>query len=258
MPIAPATRAADAGTGFVAGVLNGLIGIGGGIVIVPALIARGATPQQAVASSLAAVVVLSSIAFALHASLTGFALGGAAFAAVVAAGIAGALAGARILARLSVRRMLLLFAVLVFCVSLRLTLQGLGVADLEPLWPGEPGLAAYAGVGLASGLLSGIFGVGGGALVVLGLAVLFGMPVHAGLPVALAVNVSNALAGVAAHALAGRVQRGAVLALVPAAVLGIGAGTALALWLPAQALRVVFGGFFCWMGVRIARQALKR
>ena len=84
------------------------------------------------------------------------------------------------------------------------------------------------------------------------------MPVHAGLPVALAVNVSNALAGVAAHALAGRVQRTAVLALVPAAVLGIGAGTALALWLPAQALRVVFGGFFCWMGVRIARQALRR
>jgi len=43
-------------TGFAAGVLNALIGIGGGIVIVPALIARGAAAQVAVGTSLAAVV----------------------------------------------------------------------------------------------------------------------------------------------------------------------------------------------------------
>ena len=49
-----------------------------------------------------------------------------------------------------------------------------------------------------------------------------------------------------------------VLALVLAAVVGIALGTGLALWLPPDGLRVVFGGFFCVMGVRIARQALAR
>jgi len=244
--------------GFVAGVLNGLIGIGGGIVIVPAMIRRGATPQQAVGTSLTAMVVFSSVAFAVHAWFSGFALGGPGFAVVVAAGIAGAVAGGWILARIAVRRMLLLFALLVFAVALRLVLQGLGVASPQPIWPGDPTVAGYAAVGLASGLLSGILGVGGGALVMLGLTVLFGLPVHQGLPIALAVNVTNAVAGAVRHGAAGRVRRADVVALIPAALIGIAAGAALALWLPADGLRVLFGAFFCFMSVRIARQALRR
>jgi uncharacterized membrane protein YfcA len=258
MPYAGSTRAQSARTGFLAGILNGLIGIGGGIVIVPALLARGATPQQAVGTSLAAVVVLSTIAFVPHAFITGVTLGGIGFAAVVVSGIAGALAGAWILARLTPRRMLLLFAVLVFALSARLVLQGIGIASLQPMWPGEPTLSGYLCVGLASGVLSGVFGVGGGALVVLGLAVLFGMSVHDGLPIALAVNVTNAIAGAARHGLAGRIRRSDVLAMIPAAIGGIAIGAAVALWLPPDALRVVFGGFFCFMGVRMARQGLRR
>jgi uncharacterized membrane protein YfcA len=50
----------------------------------------------------------------------------------------------------------------------------------------------------------------------------------------------------------------AATAMIPAAIVGIGAGAALALWLPPDALRVVFGGFFCYMGTRMARQALRR
>ena len=226
-------------------------------MIVPALIARGATPQQAVGTSLATVVVLSGVAFVLHASFTGLAIGTAGFAAVVASGIAGAMAGAWILAHLTVRRMLLLFALMVLALSLRLVLQGIGIGGMDPVWPGEPSMAAFLGVGLASGLLSGMFGVGGGALVVLGLTVLFGMSVHDGLPIALAVNVTNAVAGAARHALAGRVRRADVLGLVPAAIAGIGAGAAVALWLPPDALRVVFGAFFCYMGTRMAHRALK-
>jgi len=245
-------------TGFIAGILNGLIGIGGGIVIVPAMIRRGATPQQAVGTSLAAVVVLSSVAFFVHLHFSGMLLGGSGLAVVVAAGIVGSIAGGWILARLSAKRMLALFAILIFAVSLRLVLQGLGIASPEPVWPGDPSLAGYMGVGFASGVLSGVLGVGGGALVMLGLTVLFGMPVHAGLPVALAVNVTNAIAGALRHCTAGRVKRADVTALVPAALVGIGAGSAMALWLPPDGLRLVFGAFFCFMGVRIARQALHR
>jgi uncharacterized membrane protein YfcA len=245
-------------TGFIAGVLNGLIGIGGGIVIVPAMIRRGATPQQAVGTSLATVVVLSGAAFLVHVHFTGMVLGGTGLAAVVGAGILGSVAGGWILARLSAKRMLVLFAVLIFSVSLRLVLQGLGIASPQPVWPGDPSLLGYMSVGFASGILSGVLGVGGGALVMLGLTVLFGMPVHAGLPVALAVNVTNAIAGALRHAMAGRVRRTDVTSMVPAALVGIGVGTTMALWLPPDGLRLVFGAFFCFMGIRIARQALRR
>jgi uncharacterized membrane protein YfcA len=46
--------------------------------------------------------------------------------------------------------------------------------------------------------------------------------------------------------------------MLPAAIIGIAVGTAIALWLPAEGLRVVFGAFFLFMSVRIGRQALRR
>lgn len=59
------------GVGGVAGFLGGLLGVGGGNVIVPALVAYGIEPKKASASS-AFVVIFSSLAgFLGHASLAG-------------------------------------------------------------------------------------------------------------------------------------------------------------------------------------------
>ena len=114
------------------------------------------------------------------------------------------------------------------------------------------------GLGGLVGVLSGMFGVGGGGLVVLGLAVLFGMPVREGIPLALLVNVTNAMAGCIRHSRAGRVLWGEVRRMVPAALLGIALGTALAIWLSPDALRIVFGAFFLFMSVHVARQGMTR
>lgn len=239
--------------------LNGLVGIGGGIVIVPGLVIHArATPEVAVGTSLAAVVALSSVAFLLHASFTGVALGVGGLALVIASGIVGAQLGGAILARLTTRWMLLLFAAFVLVLSLRLLAQGLDLALPAREWTGAPPIWSYAAIGLASGVLSGLFGVGGGALVLLGFAVFFGMPIHEGLPVALGVNVTNALAGCVRHGRAGRVLWHEVVRMVPAAVVGIALGGTIALWLPPDGLRLVFGAFFLFMALRISRQGLRR
>jgi len=245
--------------GFAAGLLNGLIAIGGGIVIVPGLLVhRRASPEVAVGTSLTAVVVLSSIAFVLHASFTGLGLDPWGLSVVIASGILGAQVGAWILARVTVRWLLLLFSVLVLIMSVRLLAQGLGVGVTSIAWSGAPPLWSYPAIGMASGVLSGLFGVGGGALVLLGFAVLFGMPIQQGMPVALAVNVTNALAGCVRHGFAGRVLWHEVARMVPAAIFGIAAGTAIAMWLPPGGLRGVFGAFFLFMSFKIGRQALRR
>ncbi len=254
----PSLSASSLRTGLTAGVLNGLIGIGGGIVIVPAMVLRGASPQQAVGTSLATVCVLSSIAFLAHASVSGMPIGHVAFAVLVITGVLGSLAGGWVLSRLDARRLLMLFAVLVFALAVRLTLQGLGVGGLSPIWPGAAHLAGYAAVGLTAGALSGLFGVGGGALVVLALAVLFGVSVHGALPIALAINVTNSVFGALRHARAGRVKRADIVHLIPAAIVGIALGTMTALWLAPDTLRIVFGVFFCVMAVRIAVGARRR
>lgn len=43
--------------GIVAGVLSGLFGIGGGIIIVPAMVVLGLTQKQAIATSLTALIL---------------------------------------------------------------------------------------------------------------------------------------------------------------------------------------------------------
>lgn len=249
--------------GFFAGTLNGLIAIGGGIVITPGLVVYGrASPEIAVGTSLASVVVLSAVAFLMHASFGGLGLGTEGIITVVAAGMVGAHVGGWILARLTASWMLFLFSAFMLFMSIRLLIQALGV-DLgfgvgADEWQGAPPWWSYPVIGFVSGILSGVFGVGGGALVLLMFAVMFGMPVREGIPLALLVNVTNALTGCIRHSRAGRVLWREVRRMVPAALVGIALGTAIAISLPADTLRLVFGGFFLFMSGHVARQAMGR
>jgi len=248
------SRPRAAGLGLLAGVLNGLIALGGGVLITPLLVVAGVSPQIAVGTSLAAVTMLSCIGFAAHFLLGGIALGLVPIVAAVLGGAVGSMIGSKILARLTPHWMLMLFAIVQILVAVRLIDQGMGTALLGTVIPGGAPLWAYAAFGVFAGILSGIFGVGGGALVLLGLAAFYGVPVVEGLAIALALNVTNALAGVVHHARHGRVLWQELKILMPTAVIGIGAGAVLAHELPVDAMRVVFGGFFMFMGIMLARK----
>tara|TARA_A100001037_G_C15053377_1_gene591216 strand:+ start:89 stop:937 length:849 start_codon:yes stop_codon:yes gene_type:complete len=243
-----------AGLGLLAGAMNGLIALGGGILITPALIVAGVCPQVAVGTSLAAVTVLSCIGLTAHLLIGGISLGLVPIIAAVVGGATGTVLGSKILARLTPHWMLILFAVIQILVAIRLIDQGMGVALLGSVIPGGPPIWAYVVLGFFAGTLSGIFGVGGGALVLLGLAAFYGVPVVDGLSIALALNVTNALAGVIQHARQGRVLWPELKTLMPAAVIGIGTGAALAHELSPDAMRIVFGGFFMFMGIMLARK----
>lgn len=105
--------------GFAAGIASGLLGVGGGIVMVPGLVlALGASQHQANATSLAAIVPIGLIGYAV------FALDGAvnyALGALLAAGaVAGAPMGVRAMARLPERALRLLFAAVALTAGIRL------------------------------------------------------------------------------------------------------------------------------------------
>ena len=107
------------GVGLVAGVLSGLLGVGGGIVIVPLLVALIHLNQhQAHATSLAAIVPIGAVG-----ALT-FALGGEIdleVAGLLALGaLAGAPFGALIMARIKERPLRIMFGVLMIAVALQL------------------------------------------------------------------------------------------------------------------------------------------
>lgn len=246
----PALR--TAGIGFAAGLLNGLLGIGGGIVLVPGLILiRNVTPRVAVSTSLGTVLCLASLALVVHVSISGLYFGLLGSALMLLSGMVGSQAGSYLLNRISQRAILYLFAAFTFLASTHLILQGLGVYAMGNGPAREPPLWSYAAIGGMSGLFSGMLGIGGGGIVVLAFSSLFGAPVLGGLPLALAVNVVNAGSGVVAQWRTGQILWRQVARLVPAAVVGIGVGVALAVVMSAGLLKVVFAIFFIFMGSRL-------
>jgi len=115
-----------AGTGAVAGVLSGLLGVGGGFVIVPALMRATNLAVRSIFATSLAVIALVSVggvgAAAWHGSIDWnvalpFALGA----------IAALLAGRRIAARLDGARLQQGFGVTVAVVSVLLLARGLGL-----------------------------------------------------------------------------------------------------------------------------------
>jgi uncharacterized membrane protein YfcA len=107
------------GVGLVAGVLSGLLGVGGGIIIVPLLVALVHLSQhQAHATSLAAIVPIGAVG-----ALT-YALGGQIdleVAGLLALGtLVGAPVGARIMARTEERPLRIMFGVLMIAVGVQL------------------------------------------------------------------------------------------------------------------------------------------
>ncbi|MEE8396156.1 MAG: sulfite exporter TauE/SafE family protein [bacterium] len=242
--------------GFAAGGLNGLLSVGGGIVIVPGLIfLRKVNIRVAVATSLGTVLLMSLAALGGHLLISGFVMSPAGTGLLILAGVAGARVGAWLLLRLPQRTIFLLFAGFTVLASSHLIALAFGFAP--PVMGDAPPLWSYPAIGFVSGVFSGLLGLGGGGLAVLAFSILFHTPVLSGLPVALALNVTNSLAGVVLQSKQKLVLWGAVWRMFPAALLGVGVGVALAVVLPPDALRVVFAAFYLIVGFRMLRRGLR-
>jgi uncharacterized membrane protein YfcA len=102
--------------GASAGVLSGLLGVGGGLVMVPALVLLGVAQHRAHATSLAAIVpigIVGAIVFGQAGSVDVLAA-----AVLVGGSLLGVQAGARAMNRLSAERLALVFAGFVLLVAL--------------------------------------------------------------------------------------------------------------------------------------------
>lgn len=104
------------GVGLLVGFLTGLLGVGGGFLITPALtLFLGLRMKQAVASSLAIIVINSAAGFGAHA--TGFTIDWPTALAFAIPAVLGSLAAARLARFLKDRHVRISFAVLIFAVA---------------------------------------------------------------------------------------------------------------------------------------------
>lgn len=197
--------------GVVIGFSLGLTGGGGSIFAVPMLIyGLGTSAREAVAISLAAVGATSLLGSLLRWRAKELELrGGIVFAL---GGLVGAPFGTAIGRRLPETFVLIGFAVLMGIVGRRMwngrrpslprpSPCGRQVDDRVHLTP--LCVAVLLGAGLLVGVLSGIFGVGGGFIIVPALILVTGIPIHHAVTTSLLVIAVICASGVVSHSLAG-------------------------------------------------------
>lgn len=178
--------------GIVAGFLSGLFGVGGGILIVPALVlVLGFDQRLAHGTSLAAVlpIAISSLSsYALDDKVdwtVGFLL------AVGAVG--GAVVGTHILHKLPHDALALAFAALLIATAVRLVIDHSDATGRDPI--GVVGVIGLIVFGVATGILAGLLGVGGGIIMVPAMVVGFGIPAAIAKGTSLLVIVPTAVMG---------------------------------------------------------------
>jgi uncharacterized protein len=209
------------GFGLIIGILLGLLGGGGSILAVPALVYGVGVPVTAAIPMSLAVVGLSSTAALLPRLREGqirWRIAGI----FGATGAAAAFAGAAANRLLEPRVVLAGFAVLMIAAGIRM-LTGTDTAGGDCALP-EGGvnwrgcLPKAVAAGLAVGFLTGLFGVGGGFLIIPALVLFLGLPMGSAVATSLAVIVVNSAAGFAAHLGEAHLDAGLTVAFAAAAI----------------------------------------
>ncbi|MDQ3987742.1 MAG: sulfite exporter TauE/SafE family protein [Actinomycetota bacterium] len=240
------------------GAAVGLVGGGGSILAVPALVyGLGMPVGQAVSTSLLVVAgtAVAGVVPRLRRGEVRWRVAGV----FGAAGVAAAFGGAAVNRLLPERWLLGGFAALMLVVGatlLRGQPQPHGACEV----PGggvnwHACLPKALGIGAGVGFLTGLLGVGGGFVIVPALAWLLGLPLPVAIATSLVILVLNSLAGLAAHL--GQLQLDVAVAgvfLGAAALTALAAGR-LAGRLPERVLRRGFAALVLAVGVFVAVQA---
>lgn len=242
------------GIGLAAGLLSGLFGVGGGTVIVPMLVfLLGFDQRRAAGTSLAAIVPTATvgvISYAVHGSVAWLP---AIILAVFA--VAGAQIGTWLLARLPQNALRWGFVGFLAFVIVMLFIV-IPSRDGEWVLTGWA-IAGLAVLGLITGILSGLLGVGGGVVVVPALIILFGTSDLVAKGTSLLMMIPTAISGTV-----GNVRRGNA-DLVAAALVGAAActTTALGAWfstlLDPLVANILFAAFLAFIATQMALKAIR-
>lgn len=229
--------------GIAIGVSLGLLGGGGSILAVPALVYLLDQPiDAAVPTSLLVVGIASVGGVVAHArdgdvrwkTAAGFAL----------PGVITSFAGAWVNSRLDQNVMLLVFAGLMVVVALHMLFAGDHEPnDGEPRFTGSTRLLVAGVAGAVVGFLTGLLGVGGGFLIVPALLLTLELPMAVAVGTSLVVIVANSVAGFVANVSGAEIDLAVAVAFIVGGLVGAVPGSRLAPRLDEDRLRIGFAVF---------------
>jgi uncharacterized protein len=191
-------------SGALVGFSLGLIGGGGSILAVPLMVYVVGVSDAHVAIGTSAIAVAVNAALNLSNHARGGTVWWSCALSFAAAGIIGAFIGSIFGKMLDGDKLLALFALLMLLIAVLMLKTGSRPAVPETR-PNRDNMPAIVGLGLATGTLSGFFGIGGGFLIVPALMLATGMPIISAVGSSLVVR--NDLMGVGGLVHRGRTYR---------------------------------------------------
>ena len=263
--------------GLFAGILAGFLGIGGGTVLVPLLVALKYAPVQAVATSGLSIVIT-----AISGSIQNWRMGylslsqvaGIGFPAVITAQIGAYLAGIFPPYLLLVSFGLLLW-LNIYLIEVRKHLTAKKAGEESGSIPNSqfpipnsqfpnnsnilfnPTFAKIA-TGSAAGLLAGLFGVGGGVIMVPLQILLLGESIKTAIQTSLGVIVITAISATAGHAVRGNVLWVVGLILGGGGLLGAQISTRFLPRLPDRTISIAFRSLLAILSIYVFWQAWQK
>jgi hypothetical protein len=232
--------------GFCAGTISGLLGVGGGLIMIPLMIAFLAIDfQKATTVSLFTILFVS-----IFGSIEHFRKGHVDKRMGVILGITGsvgAIIGSYLNTRTDAWILEILFAVMLFISAYRFFTKE-QEKWIENKW-------ALPFIGLGGGFIAGLLGLGGGIVMVQGM-VYIGIPIHMAVGTSLFAMIFNATAAVATHWLLGPLMIEVAIPMAIGGVLGTFGGSWFCDRVPAKQLKRIFGVFMIFIGIYMIAKAL--
>ena len=231
--------------GVLAGSVAGLMGVGGGILLVPLLLHfLGHTQHQAQGTSLAFVIAAALVAVIPYIRNDSVPWGLVGMLALGA--VPGVIAGAALARRTSAGRLRIWFGLAMLLTAARLLISPPSVSGGAP-WP----LLANAFLGFGIGTFAGLLGVGGGVFLVPALVLGQGLNQHTAQGVSLALIVPIGVVGAVSYARSGHSEMRLLPALFVGGALGGYLGASVAHLLRAPVLTRFFAVFLVAVAVQM-------
>ncbi|RKD68846.1 hypothetical protein ATL39_3309 [Sinobaca qinghaiensis] len=263
--------------GLAAGTFGSLLGLGGGIIVVPALLVMsdvvpsfaGITPQTAVGTSLLIMIftgMSSTISYTKQKVVdmkSGFIF--------LAGSGPGALFGVWLNKGMETNVFLIIFGLFMlfvaFVLFIRNRLKPLPVkrTSIKREYITELGekqeygfsLALGLSIAFAVGTLSGLFGIGGGSLMVPAMILLFGFPPHVAVATSMFMILFSSIISSISHISLGNVEWLYALALIPGAWFGASIGAAINKRLKSNTLIILLRFFLIIIAFRLIWQGIQ-
>jgi len=234
--------------GLLAGIFGGLVGLGGGIIMIPLMVGILKMGQhKAHGTSLVALVftgISGAITYAMKGSIDLIAA-----LLIATTAIFTARAGAHYAHTLAEGKLKRSFGVFMIVVSLLLLMKPYLPQLGQPVL-GWTTIAVFLATGIASGFLSGMMGVGGGSIMVPAMVLLAGFTQHTAQGSSLLAMVPASGVGAFTHWKLGNVNAKLIPGIIPGILIGTFLGGSFAHMIPEGPLRLLFVGMLMWMGVK--------